>query len=461
LVVSSLPLVQLRLSPPSSRARTGGASTREATEERALARLLGARASNYSSFSCSAGSQVMEIGTLDAEKKVHRLCVLRDVCVIGNELTYYVDARADAAVPPNMRMSAFSAEGQGLAFAGQLNVGVGYTLTPRVVEGALPAALPVARVDRLYLRADLSYAGNYAHLIMDTIAPAYGAAAELGVPIGALQHVGATNCETMSSADWISHASLERAGVNCEEHFERFYALLMPHPYLFAPARDACYRTMVVGAEAIFSLAGDQLNMRPQLAREMRAALLRATRVDAEPPLTSHHVLVWDKVPVSEKIAFPAMCERVKAWATVLAPAPAPPLRVSCIKPASLPVDEQLRLSATATTVVAEHGSTTYGALFGRPGSSLVVVYADDSPWAKEARTILFLDDIATYFVALSKVSGDAVNHTQGPGLLWQALEGAGIRLNLPPLPPPPPPLPSQTPTQTPMPTPIPSCRSQ
>ncbi len=393
-----------------------------------LARLLGARPSLYSSFECTAANQRFDIDAIKADSIMRRMCLLRDVCYVGGVLTYFTDAALDAVTPPNMRPDVFA--NGGLYFSGQVHAGLNETPSAlHVVAGPRPRGLPVAPNDRLYLSAELSYPGNYAHLIMDTVLPAYAAAHVYGVSVDDVQHVGVTDCDTIPSADWIAPENGHREGTSCAENFERFYAHLLRHPYLAPPHADTCFRALVVGAEAVFSLSGDELNGRAPLARAMRARLHASYGVplrDAA-PLRAHHVVVWEKVAAFSAVHYAGLCADARAWAAAAGGAG---LRVTCAAPATLTVREQLELVADASVIVAEHGSTTYFAMFARPGAAIVVSYPDDAPWAKETRTLLFID-VQAFYIAQSKVAGG-----QGPGVLRLALDRAGRRLGVAELPP-------------------------
>ena len=390
-------------------------------EFRTLSRLLGARATPFSSFECTAGSQVMEIFSIDADKIEQRLCLLRDVCIIGGELTYFLDPVLDNSSSSNMRLSAF--DGPGMFFSGQRAASFKVPSRLRRVIGPRPSNVPLAPNDRLYMQSELSFPSGWGHVLVDTIVPAYAAAAVYGVSIDDVQHVGVDSCATTLTANEVSPYSFTFASTSCEAHFERFYKHLMHWPYLNPPHADTCFHAYVVGQESMFSLAGDQLLSRGPTARALRAKFHASYGVPMDArPLSAHHVVVWEMKGDYAQSMYTTLCDDVRAWAAAIDQS----LPVTCVKPADMTIPDQLRLVTNASVVVAEHGSTTYAAMFNVPGSSIIITYPEGVPWAKEARTLLFILDVQAFFISQQKAQGG-----EGVGMLQLALDRSGRRLNI------------------------------
>ena len=100
---------------------------------------------------------------------------------------------------------------------------------------------------------------------------------------------------------------------------------------------------------------------------------------------------------------------------------------VECATPGELGVREQLEALGRATVVVCEHGSTSYVALFMRPGASIVAVVPTGAPDAKEGMVLLFLPDVNAYFISQERAERDA----EFSGALALAASRAGERMRM------------------------------
>ena len=396
---------------------------------------LPARLSDFSSFSCSAGSQRLDASlALPLEQLQtgeaftaprHRMCVLWDVCMVGGEITYYADEVLAAAAPPSSGASPIDVDVFLSAYYFSTQQGL---WKPRVVASARPPELPFAPDDRVYFYDELSYAENYGHLLIDNILAAYAAAEVLDVDAGDIQLVGALSCANMHDKGLV--IAKMRAEDRCALNLAAWSEALLTYRYLEPPyATDFCFRQLVVGYAPSFALSS---------AYAHRAATARAARLQAHArlgvpssvPIEAHRVLVLLKRPEHAAALIPGLCELVQAWALGVAPVP----RVDCIVPAELSIAEQLALQADVTVYVAEAGSTGYGAaLFARPGASLICVVPFIPRYpskAKEAQVFLFTSDVQVWYYTAASLDDDG----GGPGALLLALDRAGVRLNLPPV---------------------------
>ena len=392
-------------------------------------------AGNFSSFECSAGSQVFEVPLQNtqgpefpaADAVFMRTCLLRDVCMVGGRLTYFVDAVLDAATPPNCRISAMTTSPAGFVLPsylkGHLPTPVAYS--PDLVVGPRPPALPFAPTNRTFMLGELSHAENFGHLLIDNILPAYAAADAFGFSMDDVQLISLADCHGMETGGATNPSGASNAD-DCARNLERWFVPLVPYPFLSAPAMpDQCFERLVLGHELVFSLAGMFLH-RSSAIRAARSRLYSAMGISPLFAGAAHTIVVLEKKPQYAPIDYPGMCQDVQAWAQLLDPSPP----VHCFRPADLSVAEQLAFIARSSLVVAEHGSTTYMSLFQVPGSSLLVIVPFDDREAKEVQVLLYNTDVQAWYLRRSQL----IEGGQGPGALLMALERAGRRLSLPPI---------------------------
>ena len=104
-------------------------------------------------------------------------------------------------------------------------------------------------------------------------------------------------------------------------------------------------------------------------------------------------------------------------------------VKVTCIRPAELTVEEQMRQVLRATVIVTVHGSTSYTAsMFACPGTSLLIAFSDaeGAPKIKEVTTTLFAIDLQVFHAPFSILQGG----NWAPYLLI-ALRSASERLGI------------------------------
>ena len=396
------------------------AAARVAAEEAAAPPL-------YSSFSCTAGSQVFtETVHLQETQRpwfpaandiVMRACRFRNVCLIQNELTYYANPASEAAAPPLSHIGAFKSS---MLYPGYFEQRSNKPSAPKVVLNSLPAALPFAPRERTYLLETLSYPFNIGHVLVDTVMPVFGAADVFGFNLSSAQLINAQTCDTYGTAhDGIGYPAKCRA--NLDAWLEPFLA----HPMILSRAvHDACYGDLIVGHEVPFSLTGLYLH-RAKVIRDMRRRLLAFHGFGEEPPLPSRHtVLVFNKVKEIVAVEVPSLCATVQHAAATLTPPP----RVECITPAHLGVREQLEATIAASVMVVEHGTTSYGTMWQLPGAAALIVVptAVTAEGAKEPQVLLFNADVQAFYTKQAAWEGD-----EGAKHLALALQRVGARWGL------------------------------
>jgi len=358
----------------------------------------------------------------------YRLCLLHDVCVVDGEVTFYVDPKADALLPASMRLSAFSS---GLLYKGAYEATVAKAEVPRVVSGPRPPSASYASPrDRLYLLNSLNNAQNYAHLLLDTILPAFSVALFYDLEIQDLQHAGLSTCDTFPNSNWVlkgeKSASFSAA---CWGNFEKWYDVIMPHPFLNAatglPAESGsaggkhaaaqhqpiCYANAVMGHDSMFStalFAGHMSRAAPSRAireRAFRFFFGKPPPMELPPSSSTKKqvaLVLTSMRPTSEDSGVSAsLCKRTKE---AVLPTWQGTADVLCMAPATMALKEQLLHLSNAAMVISEHGSTGYAGLFMTPGATLILVTPKGEKVAKEGHVLLFLPDIHTLYLTEKEV---------------------------------------------------------
>ena len=410
LATACLPYLQrgMYAAPASAHLRPRASALRTAAQALALG---SAQRSPFTTYSCTAGSQAFttpwHVFTHNYKEPSwlgYRMCLVRNVCLVRGVPQFYVDQDLEARLPPPLRLASLGAAG--FLYRGPYEATVGEALAPAIVPGPRPPHLPFAPPGRLYLATSLNNAQNYAHVLLDTVLPAYSAADFYGLDIEDVQHVGLTTCDTFQNHAWVSKGSGASFASACWQNFERWYAPLMPHAFLDASAATAataaegmCYDALLLGQDAVFSGAmfGGQMS-RARAVRALRARARAAAGLSdvSLPPASAATLLALQQhQPVNAATAFPDLCALVRGGL----PADAGAARVACSLPGNETVGQQLRAAGDAAVIVCEHGSTCYAALFASPGASVVVLVPRSAPAAKEGHVLLFLPDIAVYFV--------------------------------------------------------------
>lgn len=379
-----------------------------------------------SSFSCTAGSQVFSAPLRTAgfipsvSSTTQRMCRFRNVCLVKGRLTYYANASEEAQTPAFARLDAFGANllypgviEQSLDSVGQTNEIWAGAFAPDILPAPLPRAVGFAPRDRVYLLGSLSFASNYAHLLLDTVMPAYAAALAYDFVAPHAQLININTCSTI--ARW-SPKDIARCDENLNNWLSPFFdlPLISTHD---PTTEDVCFRDLIAGHESVFGLTG-QYHHRAAAIRAMRRRLYSSMGITADPPAPrTHFVLVLVKRVEAFPMQVPTLCSDFQALAASLSPPPP----VQCITPATMTVEEQVRLLQHTSLIVVEHGSTAYLSLFALPGTSLILVAPEtDASTFKEAPVLLSHVDIQVWYIPHPLLA------TEGANLMRLALRRAG-----------------------------------
>jgi len=390
------------------------------------------RSGMYSSFQCAGGSQVFPGMALmsthrdfwpAANHLAARVCVLHDVCVVNGTVTYYSDPQLDSVVPAYASMPAFLEIG--LVFAGYR-----YDLNdkspgwmPNLVNGRIPTSYSRGPRDT-YILDQLSYADNYAHLLIDSLWGGHMAAAMFDFDMTKAQFLGLVSCAT--NPHFGSDETLKQ---KCSRNVAKWTSVLSEFPYL--PIEDIktpmCLSALIVGASQAFSLKSFHV-MRGIIlrnAREYVLAKLNLTENETS-PLEHHHVVVLMKSSggATRAAKYPELCSDVTTWANNIVPS----VSIECIEGTPhLTVYSQVKSVLGASVIVTEHGSVSYTTRFARRGASCLHIGEDPPTEMLDAQVFLHDVDRQTFFM-----SSTGPRRGDLAGMLLLALVRAGERLGLP-----------------------------
>lgn len=327
--------------------------------------------------------------------------------MVDGELTYYEDPAIEGSAPEIYRVAAATAS---------IRHGLWQAHEPklRVVSEERPQELSFAPGGRLYALDVMSDASNFGHLLIDTIIPAFAAAVAFGSETSSLQLLEWLSCENFLQRTTMQHKqnNADTYIEMCQQHLNRWIPALFSHPILLPPHdRNVCFHELLFGHSGL--MAHDRwFPHRGAAIRAMRLALYHNLHLPLPPVhVSSHHIYVWNKrVEVTPSLL--DVCATVTAWQL--------PHKVTCLVPAQLTLEEQVATFADATLIITEEGSTSYGAFFLRPGTSLIAI------GAKEAHMLLSVSDLSVFFISLERL-----HQGQGPALVALALDRAIRRIGI------------------------------
>jgi hypothetical protein len=126
-----------------------------------------------------------------------RVCMLHDVCSVKGEILFFKNPELDALTPEFTHIEAMAKE-KGLGFDGYRPDHTADSLgwMPVITDGPIPFQSRNSYGARsVYVLDRLSYAFNYAHLLIDQLYGGHMAAAIFNFDIGDAQLIGLEACE--------------------------------------------------------------------------------------------------------------------------------------------------------------------------------------------------------------------------------------------------------------------------
>jgi hypothetical protein len=447
----------------------------------------------FSSFECvGGGSQVPDFplkqsyfygSKVDVTERRLRICKLRDVCLVNGRLRYYMDPSVEGRAPQGMRITAFPEGGPvcvGLLPLG--NCSREHVVQVEVEPGPRPAHLVFAgnndesssgdsssevlllreqgrggvhvemddsqllptstprkgsrndRSARVHMLDIMSDPSNWAHLMLDTLLPAYAAAELFDDDVNDVQIVSLNSCSTFAEQSGLAHKAGRRipdTGMTlreaCEANVARWVPELFRHDILMAsPSNDVCFRSLVMGHSHSLGL-GYWFPHRGVAARHARQRIYSSLSIPDLRTFDRHHIVVLIKESQWTGVVLEGfdLCRVVESWLARARKRNV--LSFSCISPSEMSVKEQVAAAADATVILVEEGSTSYLSLFQRPGSSLVVV------GSKEMYILYSLSDVQVWFIDPERMGStreDGQRH-EGKATLRLAMDRAGRRLGI------------------------------
>jgi hypothetical protein len=392
---------------------------------------------------------------VDVTERHLRICKLRDVCLIDGRLRYYMDSSVEGRAPHSMRISAFPENGPvcvGLLPLG--NCSREHVVQVEVEQGPRPGHLPFAGENdtqakissagklgrmktsngaRVHMLDIMSDPSNWAHLMLDTLLPAYAAAEIFDDDVEDVQIVSLNNCSTFEHQPGLAHKAGQRipgTGMTlqeaCEANMARWVPELFRHDVLMAsPSKDVCFRSLIMGHSHSLGL-GYWFPHRGVAARRARQRIYSSSDISEVRKFDRHHIVVLTKKAQwtgHVRDGFD-LCKVVGSW--IASAREQKLLSFSCVSPSQMSVREQVIAAADATVVLTEEGSTSYLSMFQRPGSSMVVV------GSKEMYILYALADVQIWFVDVDKMgSNTRERDDEGKAILHLAMDRAGRRLGI------------------------------
>ena len=337
-------------------------------------------------------------GFPEADVPRNRVCLFENVCWSDGGIVFYADRALYNSTPAYLWPDSFGPEMVDLGY-------LGTPWTPSLRFGPTPRRARRARHHTYLLHAS-SLSDNFGHALMDDLVPAIAAMHIFNLSLTdgqLLTMVGCSDARTFAPASPHEsspyHPHLTRSEL-CADNMSRYASLMLGRPPL-DPHRawghdTVCMDRMIAGHSSALSLRA--LN----LARAPALRLARDAMVDAAGLATKDYassVLVLQKgVGFNGGALWPTACRDVsRAVGRVNATVP-----VRCSDPAAQDAQAQIRDVQASTVVVAEHGTLSYGALFGRDGTILISV--GSSSVLKEVQVNLFATHYETYYFPIEDV---------------------------------------------------------
>ena len=352
---------------------------------------------DYSSFECvGLGNQVFntlthrhgdltgggrwDVKSVSAHHMPHSICKLHDVCFVEGQLTYFSSPFENYDDATSMGMGAFPDGGPSCIgmIGGDTEEFCRKSPTITVVAAPRPAHLRFAHDGEGWLHAldRMSDPSNYAHLLGDSLMPAFSGAAIFGDDPLRIALVSVNNCSTFCGVPGMRHMPCDVPLPNlgglyprdlCRHNLNQWGGALLAG-YQLPPHADGCFEDLMLGHSHALSLGHNypHRGLAMRMARVVAHSHLGLPLPEKGPPLAELHVQVWIKGIVNSAPVGLDVCNIVQSWIPAS-------VRVTCISPSKMTAREQIEAIANVSVVVTEHGSTTHLSSFMRPGSSLLV----------------------------------------------------------------------------------------
>jgi hypothetical protein len=373
----------------------------------------------YSSFQCIGGSQVLNSESLKQatvynfplNNAEHRTCLMKNVCLLDGELTYFVSQELQTSVPEDYQLNGFHGS---MFHTGHLR---GFTLPFKTVNHSIPSDYSFTDSTISFLDAN-SFSFNYGHYLIDNVITAFAAAKIFNVPFVDTQQVFETNCVRFANLDdaytnrlITFNRSMGTYRQACLEKLDGMYSHFFDYPPIYidqSKGKNMCFRRLMVGQGSTFGLKSVDLS-RPIYMREFRDFVLR--RIYAQkhisPPPQENMILVGLRtVGAAGGALINDLCAQVtNAFSHI--PVYNTTFVVKCIVPSAMSFEDEIFHAQRAKIIVTMHGTISYLSLFSRDGTQqLSIAHPKEF---KENQILLYSTHFQTLYLnwdEMHKLSG-------------------------------------------------------
>lgn len=246
-----------------------------------------------------------------------------------------------------------------------------------------------------------SNSDNFGHLLLDDLIPSLTALAIFDLPLDSGLLLSQHGCRLkMMHYDpeaETPYAHRLRRDV-CLENFAVYTPLVLGRHMIDLErewqGKSVCMKRLIAGQSSVFSLRSLDVE-RSRSLRDARDFIVQRLELGEVPPPTVQNVMVLLKQDSFTSPHWETICDDTK----VIVHSIDPSIPVRCFNPVSQTILDQVRESRLSSVIVAEHGTTSYGALYGHDGVALLSIA--NRKRAKETQIHLYATHYDTYYMAL------------------------------------------------------------
>ena len=206
----------------------------------------------------------------------HRTCLLRNVCIVNGNLTYYISNATASEVPKDYLPSGFDGK---MFHVGHLRA---FTIPLNTETGDIPPTYSWHAQKTVYLDAN-SWTFNYGHYLIDNVLPSFFAAKIFNLDFADAQQLFETSCRQFTtlpakfSNDKVAYnKSLGTYRSACLDRIIGMHHLFYNHKPIFVEDyinKPVCFKQLMGGHGSTFGLKAVEMS-RGYVQREFRAYVL-------------------------------------------------------------------------------------------------------------------------------------------------------------------------------------------
>jgi hypothetical protein len=262
---------------------------------------------------------------------------------------------------------------------------------------ALPKGVPLLSNASFLLNGN-SNSDNFAHLLLDDLIPSLTALSLFGLPLESGQLLSQNGCRRAmqyydpNDINLIKNRSRSEV---CRENFDLYTPLVLGR-HVVDLAREwngttVCVKHLIAGQSSAFYLRSLDLE-RGMSLRVARNLIVQRLGLDGVGPPASHDVMVLLKQSSFSSPTWTDLCEDTRTIIRAISP----DIPVRCFNPVDQTIGEQVLESLQSSLIVAEHGTTSYRAIFGHDGTVLLSISTRSE--VKDTHIHLYASHYETYY---------------------------------------------------------------